>query len=109
MTHTTKQQPIIQIGQVAYNATNQCFEALVTLTTANRKITYPCAILGPITMSFEKAAEGLQTQALRRHQSGRGLSSQMRAHAPRLRAGRPRFNPRAWLAQICFGASEEAA
>lgn len=102
-------QSNIQIGQVAYNATTQCFEALVTVHTngAIRKI--PCAIEAPISMSFERAAEGLKKQALRQQAQPSGLCSQMRRHMADVRAGRPRFDPRNWLAQLGFGSVDHAA
>lgn len=109
MTQTFIEQPKVQISDVIYNATNQCFEALVTVDSGSRETRYPCAFQGPITMSFEAASAGLTTQALRRHSKGLGLQSQMRKHAPLPRAGRPRFDPRAWLAQLGFGVIDKAA
>ncbi|MEP1766952.1 MAG: orotidine 5-phosphate decarboxylase [Sulfitobacter sp.] len=109
MTKTAFEKPIIQINEVIYNASTQCFEALVSVDTGMRAAKYPCAIKAPITMSFEDASTGLTTQALRRHKQRDGLQSQMRHHAPMLRAGRPRFDPRKWLAQLGFGATDQAA
>ncbi|MEP4195023.1 MAG: hypothetical protein ABJL99_05225 [Aliishimia sp.] len=60
---------------VIYNAAAQSFEAKVTVHEADQSVTYACAIDAPITMSFEDAAEGLATQALRRHNVPDGLRS----------------------------------
>jgi len=109
MTKTSFENPSIQINEVIYNAGTQCFEALVSVETGPRAAKYPCAIEAPITMSFEDASVGLTTQALRRHKQRQGLQSQMRKHAPMVRAGRQRFDPRAWLAQLGFGATDRAA
>ncbi|MEP2919962.1 MAG: orotidine 5-phosphate decarboxylase [Sulfitobacter sp.] len=99
----------IQISEVVYNAANQCFEALVSVDTGNKMIKYPCSIDAPITMSFEQATKGLTTQALRRHKSRNGMHSQMRHHVATVRAGRQRFDPRSWLAQLGFGSLDSAA
>ena len=109
MTKTSFEKPAIQINEVIYNASTQCFEALVSVETGLRAAKYPCAIEAPITMSFEDASVGLATQALRRHKQRDGMQSQMRKHAPMLRAGRQRFDPRTWLAQFGFGATDQAA
>jgi len=109
MTKTSKENPVVQISDVMYNAANQCFEALVSVDTGTRTAKYPCAIQAPMTMSFEQATAGLTTQALRRHRQANGLKSQMRKHSATPRAGRPRFDPRTWLAQLGFGATDQAA
>ena len=104
MTHTST-----ELNQVSYNAANQCFEALVTVSKDGTRKAYACAIEAPITLSFEQAAKGLKVQALRRSRESIGMYSQMR-HAPmRPRAGRAGFDPRKWLAQLGFGASKNAA
>lgn len=99
----------IKISEVVYNAGTQCFEAMVSVGTGDKMITIPCAIEAPITMSFEQASKGLVTQALRRYKSRTGMYSQMRSHVASVRAGRPRFDPRAWLAQLGLGTLDEAA
>lgn len=104
MTHTQ-----VMLSDVIYNAGNQCFEALVTVRMDDLTKTYPCAIEAPISMSFEKAAEGLQTQALRKNKQGAQMYSQMRRHVAGVRAGRQRFDPRTWLAQLGFGSVDKAA
>ncbi|MCX7565576.1 orotidine 5-phosphate decarboxylase [Sulfitobacter sp. F26169L] len=104
MTQTT-----IQMSDVIYNASTQCFEALVTVNKGQSAVKYPCAIEAPITMSFEDAAKGLSKQALRRNKSKNSLYSQIRNRAPHLRAVRPRFDPRVWLAQLGFSSSDQAA
>jgi hypothetical protein len=109
MTHASIEQPNVHISDVIYNASTQCFEALVTVLSGTRTGKYPCAIEAPITMSFEDASDGLMTQALRRHTQRNGLQSQMRNHAPLPRAGRQRFDPRDWLEQLGFGLTGKAA
>ncbi|WP_299027543.1 orotidine 5-phosphate decarboxylase [uncultured Sulfitobacter sp.] len=109
MTQQLNTQPKVQINDVIYNAASQCFEALVIVDTGSRTAKYPCAIQAPITMEFDEAAAGLTTQALRRHTQRFGLKSQMRSHAPAPRAGRQRFDPRKWLAQLGFGSAHKAA
>ena len=81
---------IVELSNVVYNPANQSFEALVTIHqgTTSRKIA--CAIDAPISMTFEDAASGLSTHAMRRFYSDNGLSSHFIAGpiAPQ-RAGRP--------------------
>lgn len=103
----TKQK--IKIDEVVYNAANQCFEAMVSVGTGSKTSKYPCSIEAPINMSFEQASKGLMKQAMRRHQSPTGLHSQMRSHVATVRAGRQRFDPREWLAQLGFGSIDSAA
>lgn len=102
-------QTQVQLSQVIYNAATQSFEALATVTTQSGTKTYPCAIEAPITMSFERAAEGLKIKALRNSKSRRGMCSQLRHHVATVRAGRARFDPRTWLAQLGFGSIDKAA
>lgn len=102
-------QTQVQLSQVIYNAANQSFEALATITNQTDTKTFPCSIEAPITISFERAAEGLKTQALRKSASSHGMYSQMRHHMATVRAGRPRFDPRTWLAQLGFGSIDKAA
>lgn len=99
----------IQIGPVAYNATTQSFEALVTVHDGKRMRRYPCAIDAPISMSFEDASDGLSRQALRRHRAGQGLHSQMLRADPPVRAGRPHFDPRGWLQSLLVLPGKRAA
>ena len=103
------EQTKVQITDVVYNAGTQCFEALVTVMSDSKTAKYPCAIEAPITISFEQASHGLEKQALRRHKAGKGMHSQMRHHVANTRAGRPSFDPRAWLAQLGFGPLNRAA
>lgn len=72
-----------QVSEVIYNAANQMFEARVTVHDADAVVTYPCAISAPISMSFERAAEGLAVQALRQHGKPTALRS-IRQNALRL-------------------------
>jgi|TARA_B110000908_G_C10220121_1_gene434886 hypothetical protein len=104
MTHTQ-----VQLSQVIYKAASQSFEALATVTSQANTKTFPCSIEAPINMSFERAAEGLKTQAVRKSASAHGIYSQMRHHMATVRAGRPRFDPRTWLAQLGFGSTDKAA
>lgn len=95
----------VELSNVFYNAANQSFEALATVSdgTASRKIA--CAIDAPIDMSFEDAAAGLTTHALRRYAGKPGLASHRIAGpiAPQ-RAGRtvpkPVFDAFAMLRQL---------
>lgn len=64
-----------ELSDVIYNPAAQAFEARVTLHTLSGAQTYACAIEAPITTSFEDAAKGLTTQALRKHGAPRGLRS----------------------------------
>ncbi len=74
----------LQLSDVIYNATNQSFEARVTVHDTSGARSYACAIEAPITMEFEDAAAGLATQAMRRHTHGRSDSVHMpQAAAPR--------------------------
>jgi hypothetical protein len=90
----------IQSTDVHYNAATQSFEALVTVHDGERSRKYACAIDAPITMSFEDAAEGLRTQALRRMNAGGGLYSEIQRPAPAQRAGRRSFDPIRWLESL---------
>jgi hypothetical protein len=102
-------QSNVQIGPVAYNAATQCFEALVTVHDGGTTKKFPCAIEAPISMSFERATQGLKKQALRRLDGRKGLQSQMRKRVAEVRAGRPGFDPRNWLAHLGLGSIDRAA
>ncbi|QUJ76553.1 orotidine 5-phosphate decarboxylase [Sulfitobacter albidus] len=100
----------VTLSDVTYNAGTQCFEARAHINDGAGQRSYACAIDAPINMSFEQAADGLRRQALRRDAKGTGLRSQMRAHtAPQQRAGRARFDPRTWLAQLGLSPDRHAA
>ncbi|GGX41837.1 hypothetical protein GCM10007385_06760 [Tateyamaria omphalii] len=74
----------LQLSDVIYNAATQSFEALVTVHDAMGARSYACAINAPITMEFADAADGLATQAMRRHTRGRSDQIHMpAAMAPR--------------------------
>lgn len=90
----------IQLTDVIYNAGTQSFEALVTIIEGERFCKYACAIDAPISMSFEDAAKGLSRQATRRHGGRGGIFSETRREGAPQRAGRPRFDPKEWLANI---------
>ena len=98
-----------RLSQVIYNAATQTFDALATVTTQTGTKTFPCSIEAPITMSFERAATGLKTKALRTSAKGNSIYSQTRHRMAAVRAGRPRFEPRVWLAQLGFGTIDKAA
>lgn len=87
-------QPI-QLTDVIYNAATQCFEALVSVHDKTGARNYPCAIAAPITMSFDDAAQGLSTQALRRHAGSKGIYSRIsdQQQPPVQR----HFDPKRWL------------
>lgn len=99
----------VQLTDVIYNATTQCFEALATVYDGNSSQKYPCAINAPIDMSFKDAARGLSTQATRRHEAKRGLSSRVVAHRPLQRAGRPTTDAIQWLENILRMPGKRAA
>ena len=89
------QTQAVELNNVIYNAANQSFEALVTVYAKTSSRSFACAINAPIDMTFEDAAQGLSTQALRRFNGhnfhGRvGLSSTHPANTstPQVRAGR---------------------
>lgn len=71
-----------ELTDVIYNAATQEFEARVTVHDGDKRVSYACALHAPITMSFEDAAAGLATQALRRHKVPSGLRSYL-THAMR--------------------------
>ncbi len=102
-------QTRIHLNDVIYNASAQAFEALVTVDDGAETRRYACAIEAPMSLSFEDATKGLETQAMRQHRKGTGLYSQMRRHAPLMRAGRARFDPRVWLAQLGLMPNRDAA
>jgi hypothetical protein len=106
---TIMQTSPIKLTDVIYNAANQSFEACVTVYGETGARKYACAIEAPITMSFEDAAKGLRTQALRRHAKRGGLHSQMRRFAPQQRAPRSRFDPVRWLETLISGEQRNAA
>jgi hypothetical protein len=64
-----------ELSDVIYNAAEQSFEARVTVHGASGARSYACSIPAPIDLSFEDAAKGLATQALRKHGTPRGLHS----------------------------------
>ena len=103
------EQVNVQLDDVTYNAATQSFEALVSVERGGTVRTYACAVNAPITMSFEQAAQGLKTQAIRSDKAGHGLYSQMKRHAPGQRAGRAKFDPRRWLAQLGLARRSDAA
>jgi|AntRauMFilla1563_2_1112583.scaffolds.fasta_scaffold40522_2 ATP-dependent protease HslVU (ClpYQ) peptidase subunit len=94
MTQTTT------LSEVIYNPANQCFEALVSVRESGSSRRYACAIEAPITMSFEDAARGLHTKALRLHAADTCLYSQMRHHVAAVRKARVRLDPRTLLAHL---------
>ena len=57
----------VELTQVIYNAATQAFEARATVHDKDGARSYACAIEAPIDMDFDRASEGLQMQALRRH------------------------------------------
>lgn len=90
----------IQMSDVMYNAAEQCFEALVTVHDGPVTRKYACSINAPISMSFADAAKGLSKQAERRHMSRGGLHSEIAKRNAMQRAGRSRFNIKAWLSNV---------
>ena len=72
----------LQLTDVIYNAATQSFDALVTVHDSTGARSYACSIDAPITMEFDDAAQGLVTQAMRRHERkdfGSSVSANHRA------------------------------
>ena len=67
----------IELNDVRYDAASQSFEATVTVHDNATVRRYACAIVAPITMTFDQAAKGLARQAVRRHQARGGLFSEV--------------------------------
>jgi hypothetical protein len=74
------QRHTVELSNVIYNAASQRFEALATVHGGTEARKFACAIEAPIDMSFEDAATGLTTQALRRNAGRGGLSSKHMFH-----------------------------
>lgn len=98
-----------QLSDVIYNASTQCFEALVTLHDGGKARRYACAINAPITMTFKDAASGLTKQAQRRHETRHGLGSHFSAARARPRAGRMGLDPVRWLESLMNKTGRNAA
>lgn len=75
MLSQSTQSQAVELNNVIYNAATQSFEALATVYAGTSSRSFACAIDAPIDMSFEDAAAGLTTQALRRFEGRGGLSS----------------------------------
>lgn len=90
----------IQLTDVRYNAAAQQFEAAVRVLDHAGQRTYACAIHAPISISFEKAAEGLAKQALRRHTKRGGVFSHIASHVLARRGGRLAFDSKLWLENV---------
>lgn len=90
----------IQLSDVRYNAADQQFEAAVRVLGRGGRRTYACAISAPISMSFERAAEGLAKQALRRHAKQDGIFSHIASPALARRGGRRAFDYKRWLENV---------
>lgn len=71
-----------QIGEVRYNAAEQCFEALVTFHTDAGRVRVVADFPAPITTDFETASRGLWQAALDRLERPGALQS--RLSAPRV-------------------------
>ena len=90
----------IHLSQVIYNAATRSFEGKATIREGGQTYSYACEIQAPITMTFEDAAKGLSTQAMRRHNGRGGLRSTTQMQLSHARAGRPRFDPVRWLEML---------
>lgn len=99
----------VQLTNVIYNAASQCFEALVTVHDGDKSKKYACAINAPIEMTFEDAATGLKTQALRRHAGMPGLASRYITPRAAQRAGRPAYSTMEWLENLIRAPGRRAA
>lgn len=99
----------IQIDEVVYNASTQSFDALVTVHDGPLTRKYACAIQAPISMSFEVAAAGLTTQALRLHATKRGTYSETKRYALPALATAKNADPIKWLSQFMPMPGQRAA
>lgn len=99
----------IELNDVQYNATEQQFEASVTVHDNATVRRYACAIAAPITVDFEQAAKGLAKQAIRRHQSGRGLFSERETRMSRTSSRLTRRSVNRWLQRLIDLPAREAA
>lgn len=87
----------VQLTDVIYNATNQTFEATVTIYDQGTAKRYACAITAPITTSFADAAKGLKTKAQRLHAKSTSLASTVLPTPARAPNKRRSFNLTNWL------------
>lgn len=86
------------LSDVIYNAAEQSFEGVVTVTSARGPLRYAASYSAPITTDFEDAAEGLIARAVRMHELNRGMRAGLvrRIDIPTLRKpSRP--TPTRWL------------
>lgn len=75
------QNPLAQVSNVTYNASSQCFEAVVTLHIGNALVHVASAFHAPINTSFRIISGGLARIALRDMENGNALLSRRVARA----------------------------
>ena len=82
-----------QIGDVRYNAVDQCFEALVTFYTPSGRVRVAAQFQAPLSTEFSTASQGLWNAALAQLDAPGSLQSRQtveRVVPPR--KPRPRLN-----------------
>ncbi len=82
-----------RIEQIRYNATEQCFEALVTLQAETGAMRIPCQLAAPITAEFDEVAEGLTREALRLANAQNAMKSRMKMVPPRRAEAQQQAHP----------------
>lgn len=81
-----------QIGDVRYNASEQCFEALVTFHTPTGRVRVAASFAAPMSTEFETASRGLWQSALDGLDRPGALQSRVsEARTVPLRSPRPRL------------------
>ncbi|CUH79940.1 hypothetical protein [Tropicibacter naphthalenivorans] len=69
-----------QIGDVSYNAADECFEALVTFHTDHGPRRVAASYCAPLTASFERVSAGIWNAALDRLDRPEAMQSRMMGH-----------------------------
>ncbi len=69
-----------QIGDVTYNAANQCFQALVTFHTQGGRVRVAAEFESSLGEDFEVVTEGLWQDALRRRDDPHAMHARLEAH-----------------------------
>ncbi|MHA6327149.1 hypothetical protein [Roseivivax sp. CAU 1753] len=64
-----------KLGQVSYNAAQEAFEALATISTVNGDMRYPVQYPAPLNISDDLVHHGLMARAALAHQQGNDLRS----------------------------------
>lgn len=53
--------------EIRYDAADQTFNAVVSISTEFGDLRYACSVAAPLTMSISQASAALRREALRRH------------------------------------------